>query len=379
MRITFVLPPVNMSGGIRVTAVHARGLQDRGHEVVLVSPPPREPSTRRKVRALLSGRGWPTREPRRSHLDGADLDHRVVESYRPICDRDLPDSDVVVATWWETAEWVRALSPRKGAKIYFIQGHEVFGHLPVERCHATYRLPMHKIVIARWLRDIMREQYGDDSVDIVPNSVDSKQFFAAPRGMQPAPTVGLLYSTIRSKGLPLSLAALEVLRRRIPRLRVVSFGSERPSKELCLPAFAEFSHSPPQDKLRDLYARCDVWLTASTTEGFNLPAMEAMACRTPVVSTKTGWPADALATGHNGVLVDIGDVGGLAQGLEWVLTLTNERWQSLSQRAFETATAGSWQESVRQFEEALFNALRRAERGEIAGGRGPDLAMPTSA
>src|SRR5208282_5263036 len=48
-------------------------------------------------------------------------------------------------------------------------------------------------------------------------------------------------------------------------------------------------------------------LTASRSEGFNLPAMEAMACRTPVVSTRTGWPAEAVKTGINGVLVDVED------------------------------------------------------------------------
>jgi hypothetical protein len=31
--------------------------------------------------------------------------------------------------------------------------------------------------------------------------------------------------------------------------------------------------------------KCDAWMTCSRSEGFNLPALEAMACRTPVVLT----------------------------------------------------------------------------------------------
>jgi len=31
--------------------------------------------------------------------------------------------------------------------------------------------------------------------------------------------------------------------------------------------------------------------------------MEAMACRTPVVSTNTGWPSEAIKSGWNGILV----------------------------------------------------------------------------
>jgi glycosyltransferase involved in cell wall biosynthesis len=32
--------------------------------------------------------------------------------------------------------------------------------------------------------------------------------------------------------------------------------------------------------------------------------MEAMACRTPVVATRTGWPAEAIVAGFNGACVD---------------------------------------------------------------------------
>jgi glycosyltransferase involved in cell wall biosynthesis len=53
--------------------------------------------------------------------------------------------------------------------------------------------------------------------------------------------------------------------------------------------------------------------------GFNLPAMEAMACRRPVVATRTTWPAEAVKS-ENGILVDFDDRVGLARGAEWVLT-----------------------------------------------------------
>src|SRR5262249_32267969 len=130
---------------------------------------------------------------------------------------------------------------------------------------------------------------------------------------------------------------------------------------------AEFSLSPPQGQIRHLYAGCDVWITASLSEGFNLPAIEAMACRTPVVSTRTGWPAEAIESGHNGVLVDVGDVIGLAQGVEWVLSRRDEEWRMLSERAHATATSGSWQQSTAMFEKALARARQRAVNGETAG------------
>jgi len=368
MRITFVSPAVNLGGGTRVIVVYAKALARMGHAVRVVSPPPGAVPFRRKVKSFLKGNGWPA-DPLalRSHLDGGGLDHHVLDRWRPVADDDVPDADVVIATWWETAEWVNALSPTKGAKVYFIQHHEVFPYLPVSRCHATYRLPMHKIVIARWLKELMSTQYADDVVDLVPNSVDRGQFFSAVRGKQSVPTAGFLYSTTPFKGLDVLLAAIRVLRRKIPNLRLICFGAELPSAAMPLPEKAEFSCSPPQDQIRNLYSQCDVWMTASRSEGFNLPAMEAMACRTPVVSTRTGWPEEAIETGKNGILVNVGDVEGLARGAERILSLSADEWKGWSQCAYETTCSGSWQESARKFESALVHACRRSMNGEIAG------------
>jgi glycosyltransferase involved in cell wall biosynthesis len=366
MRITFVSPTVNMGGGTRVMVIYARLLQQRGHSVCIVSPPPRPIPLRRQLRSLLGGRGWP-KAPRSvpSHLDGSGVTHRVLERWQPIVDRDVPDADVVIATWWETAEWVNALSSRKGAKAYFIQHHEVFGYLPVDRCRATYRLPLHKIVIARWLKDLMARDYGDPTVDVVPNAVDHGQFFAAPRGKQGQPTVGLLYTNVPFKGLDVALLAVERVRGRFPELRLVAFGAEPPAPQRPLPPRTDFVYLPAQDKLRELYARCDVWLTASRNEGFNLPAMEAMACRTPVVATRTGWPEEAIIDGENGMLAGIDDVDALAAGLEAVLGSSDEQWRRLSENARRTVATASWDASAMLFERALQHARERAARGEI--------------
>jgi glycosyltransferase involved in cell wall biosynthesis len=368
MEITFISPTVNMGGGTRVVVIHAKALAQMGHVVRLVSPPPRAFLLRRKLHSFLTGNGWPgdSAAPR-SHVDGSGLDHRVLDRWRPVTDDDVPDADIVIATWWETAEWVHALGPDKGAKVYFIQHHEVFPHLPVARCHATYRLPMHKVVVAQWLKEVMSTQYADNVVDLVPNSVDRTQFFSAVRGKQPVPTVGFLYAPVPFKGLDVSLAAIRTVRERIRNLRVICFGSKHPNAALPLPDGAEFRFCPPQAQIKDLYSQCDVWITASRSEGFNLPAMEAMACRTPVVATRAGWPAEAVETGRNGVLVDVDDLAGLTQGMEWVLSLVDGDWRRLSSNAYDTVASSSWQESTQRFERALIHACRRSARGEIGG------------
>ncbi len=356
MKITFVLPTLGMSGGLRVVAIYAQWLVAHGHQVTLVSQPHAQPPWTQRLRGLLSGA--PVTAPSsRSHLDGLGLDHRTLATPRPVLDSDVPDADVIIATWWETAEWVAALSPAKGTKIYFVQHHEVFAWLPQDRCHASYRLPLHKIAVARWLQDVMARDYGDHDVDLVPNGVDMSQFFAAPRGKQARPTVGFLYAQADFKGVDITLAAVAQLRQRFPDLRAISFGMEHPPADV---GPLDFVYNPAQDAIRDLYAACDVWLTASRSEGFNLPAMEAMACRTPVISTRTGWPEEAITDGVNGYLVNISDTAALAQAAEQVLSLPDADWRAMSDAAFNTVRHSDWDSCARLFEQALLRRVAPA-------------------
>jgi glycosyltransferase involved in cell wall biosynthesis len=360
MKITFILPPVNFSGGMRVASIYVRRLMAMGHTVVAVSTPPAPLSLRQRLRRPFTAA---SRRASGSHFDGPDLDHRV-SARRPITAKDVPDADIVIATWWETAEWVAEFPPSKGVKVHFVQGYEIFDWLPIERCKASYRLPLHKIVVARWLKDLMEREYGNTGVELVPNSVDHDQFFADERGKQARPTVGFLYSVAPLKGVDVTLRAIATLRSRFPELHVISFGEHTPLDDALKDV--EFHHSPPQAELREIYSRCDVWMTASRSEGFNLPAMEAMACRTPVVSTRTGWPEEAIVDGGNGWCVDVDDVNGMTRCVEGVLALSDGDWRVMSARAFDTVRHSTWEASAKHFEGALIRLKEIEPEGACA-------------
>ena len=147
---------------------------------------------------------------------------------------------------------------------------------------------MHKITISRGWSDPAARPLRRHDVSLVPNSVDLKQFHSPPRGKQTVPTVGVMYSLVSFKGCEISLKAVELASRVVPRLRLVSFGYRDPVPEMPLPRRAEFVRQPAQDALKDIYGQCDMWLFSSRSEGFGLPLLEAMACRTPVIATPAG-------------------------------------------------------------------------------------------
>jgi glycosyltransferase involved in cell wall biosynthesis len=363
MRITFVLPFAGLQGGVRVIAIYADRLARRGHKVLVISTP-RAISMRSKVKSFIFGWGWKYhQEP--SHFDGIDVDHRVLEQVRPVVDTDVPDADVVVATYYTTAYGVQRLSSSKGAKAIFIQGYEVEEGKPNSKLDATWLMPMHKIIISKWLIQLAREKFGDEAVSHVPNSVDLGQFYAEPREKRLIPTVGLLHHNDPLKGCATSLKALKRVQKAMLSLRVVSFGAEHPDFSLRLPRFAEFHYQPPQDKIRELYAQCDVWLSGSNREGFCLTLIEAMACRCPVVSTRSGGPNDIIEEGVNGYLVDVGDIETLAERVLRVLNLPQERWRQMSEAAYCTATRYTWDDATDLFEKALELSIERNRRGEL--------------
>ncbi|NJO40716.1 MAG: glycosyltransferase family 4 protein [Cyanobacteria bacterium CRU_2_1] len=365
MKITVVMGGLTLAGGDRVLATYAQQLQSRGHDVFLIARPPQPVTFRQHMASLVRGRGLIPKRKRLSHFDNIDVPRHFVDRFRPITDADLPDADVVIATWWETAEWVANLSPAKGTKVYFVQHHEVFDYLPKEKVEASYSLPLHKITVSQWIADIMRERYNDFNVSLVPNSVDTAQFYAPPRGKQPLPTIGVMYATAPWKGCDISFKAFSLASERIPNLRLLAFGSQALSPDLPLPPGSEFAHCPSQDVIRGIYSQCDVWLFGSRAEGFGLPILEAMACRTPVIGTPAGAAPELLTDGA-GILVKPEDPDDMAMAIEHICNLSEAEWKQMSDAAYSKIANYTIEDAVTLFESALDTAIDRQKHGEFS-------------
>jgi glycosyltransferase involved in cell wall biosynthesis len=343
---------------MRVITQYARWLRAQGHEVRIAHPAGYVHAPRRGFRALVTN----TREllgkvrPKPTHFDGLDVERIVLPAGHVPTDNELPDADVVVATWWETAEWLARLAPSKGAKTYFVQGHEVFDFLPKQRVRATYRLPVHIITVSEWLRQTLRREYGAADVSLVHNGVDSTQFHSPERARQATFTVGMVYSHHEFKGCDIGIEAVRIAARKIPGLRFVVFGTaDAPLSGLPLPKFAEYFPRPAQSDIPKLYARCDAWLFSSREEGFGLPILEAMACRTPVIATPAGAAPDLLA-GGGGLLVPPDDPAAMAAAIEHIWCGSATSWAELSNLAWSTAQKHTLEQASQAFEAALRRA-----------------------
>lgn len=285
LTITFVLPRTGEwpSGGLRVVYQYATHLAQNGHIVTVVHPG-RLAIERRLVDSAknflryaiynLSGRfrpnRWMTVHPRVALV--------CVPS---LAEKHIPEADVVIATAWQTAEYVTCYSQVKGMKFYLIQHLETWNG-PQARVTATWKAPLQKIVVSGWLADVATS-LGESAIQ-VKNGLDANAFKRVVPTEDRNPNIlMMLYHTAVWKGSEDGLKALELVREHRPQIRTILYGvSKRPAK---LPAWIEYHQSPSPARLLGLYNQAAIFVAPSRTEGWGLPACEALLCGASLVAT----------------------------------------------------------------------------------------------
>jgi len=358
MKITFVVPALNMSGGLRVVSIYAKLLSEKGHTLTIVSPKEKIPSLKQRIKHTLKWKGYQFKSGfDTTYFENVNYDIVVTNKLESVLAKDVPDGDVVIATWWLTAEWLNKLPESKGRKVYFIQGHDAYDNLQKEKVEQTYYFPFYKITIANWLVSIMKVGYQSKQVDLVPNSVDLNLFAGVERVKPKRPTIGFLFSEAKCKGVSDSLKVLERLKNKLPNLRIIAFGVQAP-EEIALPEYIELSINPKQTEINNIYQQCDLWLCCSLSEGFGLTLLEAMACRAPCVSTKCGGPEDIVVEGVNGFLCEVGDIDALAVASYKILTCNELTWKEYSNQAYKQANTYTWNDAADLFEASLLKSVK---------------------
>lgn len=348
----------NLSGGTKSNRLIAEAMVRLGHEVniayvALGKPWPKFWQCRRWLRHLKSEMATLGRKHHHLENSTANLIPVMERKIRP---EHVPDADVTIATWWETREWIEAWPPSKGIKAYFIRHHELHGGDP-DRVAATYRHADVKLVIAKWLQRIMAEKYEDPNAALVPNGVDWSQFNSKSRGRANRPTVGMLYGQQEWKGAATAFEALRRIRRELPGLRAIAFGSSPILRAHNPPSWLEFHLQPKQNEIPRLYQQTDCWIVPSTSEGFGMPGLEAAACHCPIVSTRCGGPEDYVDDGLSGFLVPVSDPIAMANAVCRVLMLSNDQWCRMSRNSYEISKRFDWNHSAKILEKTLRHAL----------------------
>jgi L-malate glycosyltransferase len=91
-----------------------------------------------------------------------------------------------------------------------------------------------------------------------------------------------------------------------------------------------------QDAIEEILSVSDLFLMPSESESFGLAALEAMACKVPVISSNAGGLPELNVDGVTGFLKDVGDVDGMAEKAIYILE-DDERLQTFKDNALARA------------------------------------------
>jgi len=336
LRIAYLLPHHNLTGGMRMLLEQVRTLQERHH----------------KVRVLYRGSSSDSVLPAWANLRVEDA--VIVPVDQPYTQY-VSDCDVLVAGW---CEQLIELSQAEKPVLYWEQGNEwLFGEFstalqePLMRKHIQrcYTQDIALAAVSPLVQEFLRVRYGRESF-FVPNGIDTDVFYP---GEAPGDNTILLVGNplLRFKGFDVALRALNRVWAAGYRFKVNWVCHVQPKVHgVTFPV--RYVVNPPQNELPEWYRRADLFLFSSWYEGFGMPPLEAMASGLPVIATSCGGIDTYAVPGVNCLLVEPGDIDAMAAAVGYLLDDPEGR-AILARGGRETALRFSWANAVSRLEEAL--------------------------
>lgn len=314
----FILPGLEISGGIKVALKHAAILQKNGKDVTLF---------------LMDGRQkWYEFEGTRFpviNLNSVQMKGNI---------------GCGVATMWSTMEFVQAY-PNIDRKCYLVQNLETDFYKKGDelriRANQTY-MPYGKVdffTISRWCQKWLEEKYGQKA-EYAPNGLDIKQFPCHERAMEGK--IRILIEgdcSVDYKNVDEAFQIAGKLDRKKYEIWYMSYNAE-PKKEYRVD---KFFHKVPYEEVAKVYGECDILLKTSTLESFSYPPLEMMAAGGYVVVVPNGGNVEYLEHGENCLFYKQGDIEAGKAAIE---LLVSDR--KLQERLFingrKTAEKRAWTE-----------------------------------
>ena len=246
---------------------------------------------------------------------------------------------MLAATRWdalvEDINKVPLATPRWGvpntiALVPHLFGSTVFQEAPLPLAAAVW---LAERPLPRWYRrapfqaisestadDLVARGVRRDQVAVIYPGIDTAGYTPAPGTRAGAPTFAYLGRLKRYKGVDLVLRAFARLAHPAATLEIAGTGDHRPvlealARSLDLTERVRFlgfvSESEKVALLRRAWALC----FASPKEGWGITNLEAAACGTPVVASRSPGLRESVRDGATGFLTPHGDVDALAAAM----------------------------------------------------------------
>lgn len=165
------------------------------------------------------------------------------------------------------------------------------------------------------------DELGLPSAEIIPWSVDPNRFVLGERSNSEGINAVCCCRLVREKGVFDLLDAFVIASRRVPNLRLKIIGTgpdenalKQHSADIGITGKIDWLGALSNDSIAQQFSAGDFFVMPSHLDTFGIVYIEAMASGMPVVATRCGGP-DSFITPEVGLLIDIGDVQGIAAAM----------------------------------------------------------------
>lgn len=325
--IAFILPSLNISGGIMVALWHAVMLQDAGMDVTLFN--------------VDNSIQWCTFKEHQIPVMSQDL--RLVEGR----------IDKAVATMWTTVAFLENYQNIE-KRYYLVQNFETDFYEPgiPLRVFANQsyipKVPIQYLTISKWCEDWLRDDY-EQIARYAPNGIEKENFPHHKREMNGKIRILIEGDCgVEYKNVDESFKITNELDKEKYEIWYMSYNAE--PKDWY--RVDKFLHKVPFDQVADVYNQCDILLKTSYLESFSYPPLEMMATGGYAVVVPNDGNKEYLVDGENCLLYPLGKIEKGIAAIERICTDKGLQ-EHLYESGIKTAQSRDW-ESIRKEIVALY-------------------------
>ena len=282
--IGFVLPSLEISGGVKVVLIHALFLQEQGWDVDLLVP-----------------------ETNINLFKFKDHQLNVIGLNKAILSAQY---DILVATLYTTLYFVINYSKVK-RRLYLVQSYETdffsFGEIIRNEAEKTYNIPfgVEYITISKWCQTWLWEKYKKKS-KYAPNGIYYKEFKEHKRNLR-KPKIRILIEGDNSsifKNVDESFKIVEKLDKNKYEIWYMSYKAKPKSWY----RVDKFLNKVAFEKVNEIYGKCDILIKSSLLDSFSFPPLRMMATGGYNIIAPTGGNVEYLINEENCLFYKQGDI-----------------------------------------------------------------------